>query len=330
MNATSPEVSVVLPVYNGAGTIAATIASVLRQTHGSFELLVIDDGSTDDTVRIAGSFRDPRIAVHSFENRGLAASRNRGVRLARGEFIGFIDADDLWTEHKLARQVEALRRDPAAGLAYSFTDCIDEHDAYLGPGSHIAASGRVYEKLLVWNFLDSGSCALVRASALADAGMFDESLPAAEDWDLWLRLAWGYPFACVPWPDVLYRVHSSAMSSSIRRQEQACLRVFSAAVNRLPAGARRDELRREGIANLNRYFTGRVLGTSSGPASGRLAARYWWRYLTAVPARSLDLRWATFQAGRIALTALLPAAVSRPLIGGLRRLWVGRSPGAIG
>lgn len=326
MSARPPSVSVVVPVYNGAATIAGTLTSVLQQTFPDFELLVIDDGSTDATTAVVASFDDPRVALHSFENRGLAASRNRGVRLARGELIAFLDADDLWRPKKLARQVDALRAAPQAGLAYSFTDCIDERDRYLGPASHIAASGRVYEKLLVWNFLDSGSSAMVRAAALAEVGLFDESLPAAEDWDLWLRLAWHYPFVCIAEPDVLYRVHGSAMSSNIRRQEAACVRVFTAALDRLPEGPLREALRREGAANLNRYFTGRVLGTAGGPASGLLAGRYLWRYLRRAPAGVRDLRWALRQFGRILVTLLLPGRLARRLTGWLKRKLAGSRP----
>jgi glycosyltransferase involved in cell wall biosynthesis len=320
MTGPAPLVSVVVPVFNGAATIDETLASVLAQTFTDFELLVIDDGSTDATAQRVSALTDPRVQLHSFPNAGLAASRNRGIRLARGEFIAFIDADDLWTPDKLARQLEALRVEPSAALVYSLTDCIDEQGADLGPGSHVVAAGRVYERLLVWNALDSGSSALVRASALGHVGGFDESLPAAEDWDLWLRLAWAYPFACVPRADVRYRVHGRAMSSAIRRQEEACLQVFARAIARLPAGEARDRLRREGLANLNRYFTGRALGMNAGPASGWLAARYWWRYLRLAPAGVRDAGWLLRQAPRIVITALLPAALARPVLRGARWL----------
>lgn len=326
MNGAPPEVAVVLPVYNGAATVGATIASVLAQTHRDLELIVVDDGSTDATPAIAAAVADPRVRLHSFPNRGLAASRNRGIRLARSPFVAFIDADDLWTPGKLAAQLAALRARPDAALAYSWTDCIDEHDRRLGPGSHVTAEGRVYERLLAWNFLDNGSSALVRAEALARAGPFDETLPAAEDWDLWLRLAWAYPFACVPEAQVLYRVHGSAMSSAIERQEAACTRVFTAALERLPPSPAREALRREGTANLARYLTGRVLASATGPAGAALAARYWWRFVTHTPAPLATAGWSARQLLRILAAALLPRPVARALARALQPL-LGRRAG---
>ena len=104
---TVPVVSVVLPVYNGAATVADTIESVLQQTLPRFELIVINDGSTDPTLDIVGKLSDSRVTVYSFENKGLAVSRNRGIRRAGAELVAFIDADDLWSADQLERQVEA-------------------------------------------------------------------------------------------------------------------------------------------------------------------------------------------------------------------------------
>jgi GT2 family glycosyltransferase len=310
----TPLVSVVIPVFNGAATIARTLDSVLRQTLEDFELLVIDDGSTDDTARIVSAVTDPRVRLLSFENRGLAASRNRGVRHGRGEFVAFIDADDLWAPDKLARQVEAMRRDPAVAVVYSWSDCIDERDEFLDSGTRIFAAGRVYEKLLAGNFMANGSTALVRTSAFASAGLFDEQLAAAEDWDMWLRLAWQFPFACVPEVHVWYRVHGSAMSSNVPRQAAACLQVFENALARLPPSTQRDRVERAGRAVLYRYFTGRVLRTAAGRSDGRLAASYWWRFARLGSLADGDLGPALAQLVRIVLLLLLPEALSRPLL----------------
>ena len=105
-----PDVSVVVPTYNAAETLLETIESVRRQTLSAIELIVIDDGSTDDTSRLLGTVHDPRLQVFSYPNAGIAAARNRGLERARGEFVSFIDADDLWTADKLELQLEALRR----------------------------------------------------------------------------------------------------------------------------------------------------------------------------------------------------------------------------
>ncbi|HBL15031.1 MAG TPA: glycosyl transferase family A, partial [Cyanobacteria bacterium UBA11162] len=107
-------------------TIKETIESILNQTFVDFELIVINDGSTDSTVDIVTSIQDSRLQVFSYPNAGLAASRNRGIDRATGKYISFIDADDLWTPDKLERQLKALEENPQAAVAYSWTDCIDE------------------------------------------------------------------------------------------------------------------------------------------------------------------------------------------------------------
>src|SRR3712207_3352824 len=113
-----PLISVIIPVYNGEKTIQETIESVLNQTFPSFELIVINDGSHDSTLDIVSSIKDPRIKVFSYPNAGLSASRNRGISVACGEYVSFIDADDLWTPDKLEAQYKALQANPQAAVAY--------------------------------------------------------------------------------------------------------------------------------------------------------------------------------------------------------------------
>ena len=121
-----------------------------------------------------------------------------------GEFVAFLDGDDLWTPDKLQAQVAALQSAPDAALVYSWTDLIDESGRVIQHGSHVVANGRVYPLLASRNFLDCGSTPLVRRSALLEAaalvkaGPFDESLQGGEDWDLWLRIATRHAFVCVP------------------------------------------------------------------------------------------------------------------------------------
>ncbi len=307
----SPQVSVVVPVFNGETTIRRTVASVLRQSFGDFEILVIDDGSTDRTAAIVREFGDARIRLLPFENRGLAASRNRGIRAARGEFIAFLDADDLWLPDKLALQVTALGQHPGAALAYGWSDCIDAEDRLLLQGNHIEASGKVYEQLLLRNFFDNGSTTLVRAAAVGGSNIFDESLQAAEDWDLWLRLAWDHEVVCVPRVLTLYRVHAGAMSSNISRQAQECLKVLTAGVDRLPPSAHRERLRRQGQALQYRYLTGRALLGTTGRARGLVAAPYLVRYLRHASLDRESVGHITAQVLRILLILTLPEAWSR-------------------
>jgi len=323
----SPLISVVIPVWNGEATIERTLASALAQSFSDIEVLVINDGATDGTVERVGRFSDPRVQLHNFSNAGLAASRNRGIRLARGEFIAFLDADDLWLPRKLELQLAALRAQPAAALAYGFSDCVDADDRYIGHGSHIACSGKVYEKLLLANFLDNGSTPLVRASALATSGVFDETLPAAEDWDLWLRLAWHFDVVCVPEPLTLYRVHGQSMSANLPRQEAACLRVLENAVARLPPGPHRDELRAECLMMINCYLAGRALSTATLPdrRAALRALRYVagylkWAKLGLEAEGRGHLAWGVTQTIRACIVLLLPQRVACGVLQSLAKL----------
>ena len=320
MGRKSPTISVILPVYNGEKTVGATIRSVLEQQFDDFELLIIDDGSTDQTPDVLKVFSDPRIAVHSFENKGLAASRNRGIRLAAGEFVAFIDADDLWTADKLTDQLNALRSKTDAGLAYSLTDCIDIDGKRIGPASHVAHDGHVYSRLMARNFVDSGSNPLVRREVFDAVGGFDERLEAAEDWDFYLRVAHRYPFICLPKAQILYRIHGQTMSANSLRQQQASAIVFEAALERVADAAERERIAREGRANLSRYFARRVITTAPDssavkPAFGYL--RQWWRD---APDRSrIWFKWC-LQFSQATLLLLIPHRISRPLINGLLRM----------
>ncbi len=321
----APLITVVIPVWNGEESIERTLASALAQTVTDIEVLVINDGSTDSTVERVQRCSDPRVHLHHFSNAGLAASRNRGIKLAKGEFLAFLDADDLWLPHKLARQLSALREHAEAALAYGFSDCVDADDRYIGHGSHLEHSGRVYERLLVANALDNGSTPLVRAAALGTSGVFDETLPAAEDWDLWLRLAWHFDVRCVPEVLTLYRVHGQSMSANLPRQEAACLRVLNAGLARLPAGAPRDTLEAECRMMLHRYLAGRALATAPDRPAAVRALRYVavslrWAKLSLGAEGREHLEWSAIQSIRACLVLLLPRAMAPGVLARLAAL----------
>lgn len=135
-----PTISVIVPAYNAEKTILKTIESVLKQTFTDFELIIINDGSNDSTLNIVNSINDDRIKVFSYANSGVCVSRNRGIEQAQGEYISFLDADDLWTTDKLELQLKALQENPQTAIAYSWTDYIDENGKFLYPGSHASFS----------------------------------------------------------------------------------------------------------------------------------------------------------------------------------------------
>lgn len=230
-----PLISVIIPAYNAERTIEETIKSVQQQTFTDFEIIVINDGSQDRTLELVERVEDPRLKVLSYNNSGLPTARNRGISHATGEYIAFLDADDLWTPDKLEAQLAALQKSPEAGVAYSWTNFMDEKGESFRVGEPIWFEGNVYAELLNWNFIASGSNPLIRKKAIESVGEFDSTLRSCEDWDFWLRLAARWAFVVVPKPQILYRLSSGTMSSKINVMEEAHLIVVEKAFQTITA-----------------------------------------------------------------------------------------------
>lgn len=267
-----PLVTVIVPVFNGAKTIEETIASVLNQSFSDFELLIMNDGSTDNTLDVIAGFGDSRIKVFSHPNSGSNPTRNRGIDAASGKYVSFIDADDLWTPDKLEAQLNALKETPQAAVVYSWTDCIDEQGKYLRPGAHAIVAGNIHANLLLTDCIGSGSNVLVCKQALIEVGKFDESLPNAQDWDMWLRLSARYHFACVPKTQVLYRVSATSLSSNVQRMEAASMRVIERSFAQAPASLQ--YLKPYSLGNRYKFLTYRALQGVPKSRKARLASRY--------------------------------------------------------
>lgn len=229
-----PTISVVIPAYNAERTILETVGSVLQQTFSDFELIVINDGSKDRTVELLQSIKDERLKVFSYENGGLPVARNRGLSRSTGEFIAFVDADDLWAPDKLELQLAALQQHPEAGVAYSWTSIIDEQGKPLYDNAPSFFEGNVYAQLLIGDFIYSGSNTLIRREAIESVGGFDPVLKSCEDWDCWLRLAAHWPFVVVPKHQILYRRSSGAMSSKVEVMREAALIAMEKAYKAAP------------------------------------------------------------------------------------------------
>ena len=223
--AVAPRVSVVIPAYNASLTVSAAIESVRAQSLSDFEIIVVDDGSTDDTGARVAAIDDPRLRVIHASHDGPAQARNRGIEAARGEFITFLDADDLWTADKLESQVAALEADPGAGAVYSWTAFVDEQGRYLFAKRPQHDRGDVYGELLVTFFLASGSNVLARTECVRSVGRFDGSVQPVEDWEYWLRAARTHRFAVVPKYQVLYRFSSASASAAVEKYQDAIDRV---------------------------------------------------------------------------------------------------------
>lgn len=268
----TPQVSVIMPVYNGEKTIQEAIESVLNQTFADFELIVIDDGSQDSTLDILGTIQDPRVKVFSYDNAGVSASRNRGLELTCGKFVAFLDADDLWTADKLEAQLQALEANPQAALAYSWTEFIDEAGQCVGTRLESIYVGNVFAQLLESNFIGSGSNPLISTQVFDEVGGFDESLTHGEDWELYLRIAARYHFAVVPSVQVLYRVTDYSATSNAIKLEEGSLEVIEQAFAQVPESLQ--YLRKRTLGNIYDYLTARAIYGVPGRAKGLLAVKY--------------------------------------------------------
>ena len=276
-------ISVIIPVFNGEATIRETIDSIVNQTFRDIEIIIINDGSTDATLETIKEISDSRIKIFSYSNAGLSASRNRGISQATGEYISFIDADDLWTPDKLELQWQALQQNPQAAVAYSWTDYIDESSKFLKSGRRIKVNGDAFSKLLVTNFLENGSNQLIRKTALEKVGGFDESLNASEDFDMWLRLATNYQFICVEKPQILYRTSTTSMSTNLKRQETASLEVIKRAFN-YPKAEKLQYLKKQSLSHLYQYLTFKAIEAPSKQRKTLTAIYFWWNCIKNNPA----------------------------------------------
>lgn len=251
-----PKASIVVPAFNCAKTLPETLASLCRQTFEDFEIVVIDDGSTDETPQIAEEHagRDPRIRVVRQPNRGLAGARNSGIATASAAFIGFCDADDLWHPSKLATHMEHFDASPQVGLSYSGSVLIDEHSTPTGhtqsPRLRNITAAHVFKR----NPIGNGSAPMFRSAALRALAwrpkhetqrdwVFDETFRQSEDIECWLRFALKTDWQIQGVPGLLtsYRLNAQGLSANIDRQLETWERVVAKLRPLSPAFFKRHE-----------------------------------------------------------------------------------------
>jgi glycosyltransferase involved in cell wall biosynthesis len=223
----SMSISVVIPAYNAAQFIRETLDSVLNQTLPADEVLVIDDGSTDETASIAESYGSA-VRVFRRPNSKQSVSRNFGVQEAKSEWIAFNDADDIWESNKLERQMAELSRHPEADLCYTGRILLVQNGrtAKLGPVIHVPPAEGIRKSLFrKTTFLPSS--VIIRKSAFLAVGGFDPHFELGQDWELWLRLLRaGTKFAACTEPLVQYRIHPSSVSRNAMRSLQAGKEIY--------------------------------------------------------------------------------------------------------
>jgi len=224
MTRKSPEVSVIIPTYNRGHLLGRAIQSVINQTYHDFEVIIIDDGSADNTKQVVKSFKDERIVyIRRDINRGAAAARNIGIKKARGEYIAFQDSDDEWLPEKLEKQIWVFNNTPPeVGVVYTgFYKLKDNKKSYIPSVEIIHKEGDIFYSILKGNFVGTPA-ALVKRECFETAGMFDEKFPSLEDWELFIRISKYYHFQCIDKPLVI----SYCQQESISADQNALVRAY--------------------------------------------------------------------------------------------------------
>ncbi|TET98119.1 MAG: glycosyltransferase [Candidatus Stahlbacteria bacterium] len=258
-----PKVSVIIPTYNRANMIEETIQSVLNQTFQDFEIIIVDDASTDDTERIIKNIDDDRIRYLRHErNKGGSAARNTGIMKARGKYIALFDSDDVWVKEKLERQIDVIENSKLyPGVVYSGVKYIDSNGRWKGTVVPFF-KGNIHSYLLEENIvLGGGSTALIRKDCFDKAGLFDENFTSRHDLDLWIRIARKYNFDYVKTPLVYIRIHKNRITEDLNMKINSRKLLFNKIY---------DELKRD-RRKIARYFyeTGILYLRVGNMAAGR-------------------------------------------------------------
>ena len=234
-----PCVSVVIPSYNSARFVTVAVQSVLEQTISDLEVVVVDDGSTDDTRGVLKRYGPPFRYV-LIPNGGVSMALNRGIAETSGKYVAFLDADDVWLPQKLDRQLAALRDSAGAEVCYTAYTLVDEERRPLGVHRPPGPEGLLEKLLFQSNVVGPPSTVLVERALLDRVGGFDPNLSQCADWDEWIRLERQATFVCVDEPLIEYRQHANNMSRSTALLERDSVRVLEKAFSdpRTPAQLR--------------------------------------------------------------------------------------------
>ncbi len=305
--------SVIVPAYNVERWVGQTIASVIAQSEPRWELIVVDDGSTDSTADRVRELTDARIRLLRQENRGASSARNRGLIEANAPFVVFLDADDVLAKDALARLLNAFERRDDCVAAYGEAVAIDEAGDRLGserlPYFNKRPSGDVLAELASRNFVVSPGVLCVRRSALDRVSGFREDLSVSEDWELWCRLAAVGEFTYVGGPPVLqYRLRAQSVARSVGIEPVetlACIdAIYSNEAVARALGARMDACKRRAIASAYSFVANQRLRERDWAS----ARRSLWQSLRSYPWQPRE--WVLLAASRM---HRLPRFVERNL-----------------
>jgi len=217
-NNNNPLVSIIMPAYNAEKFISKSIESVLQQTYQNWELLVVNDGSKDNTSSVVSSFHDARIKLIEQVNGGVSKARNTGITNSTGEFIAFLDSDDLWLKDKLEIQVKYLMKNQNIVLSYGdYLSFIEDRKIIENKQLYPFKIKDLKKRLLVFNFIATLTV-MVKSDVLKATGGFDTELFGPEDWDLWIKISQKGSIGYIKENLAMYREHEGGISKNKKRQ----------------------------------------------------------------------------------------------------------------
>lgn len=254
-----PKVSIIIPAYNSLTYLPTAINSVFRQTFQDFELVIIDDGSSDKTADWVSCLTESQIKLISQDNQGASTARNIGIANSEGEYIAFLDADDLWRPSKLTKQVERLDNLPQVGLVHCWTEFTNAQGDKTGKVMTSYGEGTVWKEMVLYNLLRCGSTPMIRRTCFESLGVFDTALKYAEDWDMWIRIASQYEFSIINEPLVFYREHEDNKSKNYEGQLESFCKIIDKAIDSRSENLRSLQRRAYGRAHLHAAWRALVL-----------------------------------------------------------------------
>ena len=223
-----PKVDIIIPAYNAARYLSAALESVVAQSYDDWRIVLVNDGSTDSTAAIAARFEarlGEKMLLITQRNAGLPAARNAAIRASSAEFLAILDADDVWLPHRLAESLKSFASRPEVGISYGLITRIDENGSPLSTfaGNPRHAQGRIAPAIFMRRVELPCPTVTLRRSCIDAVGLFDETMRATEDRDLWLRIALRYEVSFIPKVIALYRTSPNSMSTDMDRMLKAQL-----------------------------------------------------------------------------------------------------------
>ncbi|MGI0480101.1 glycosyltransferase family 2 protein [Geminocystis sp. CENA526] len=303
------KVSVIIPVYNSQTTVLQTLESVLNQTYSDFELIIVDDGSTDRSIELCqesieqqNKVSPERIKIVHQQNRGLAGARNTGIRHSQGEYLAFVDADDLWLPEKLEYHVQHLDHNPTVGVSFSRSEFIDIEGKALGIYQIPQLTNITPDYLFCRNPISNGSAVVIRRETLEGIKFqenlygeiedfyFDDTFRQSEDIECWLRIALqtNWHIEGIPNSLTLYRVNEKGLSANIRSQYEAWERILHKTETYNPEFIKK--WGNKARAYQLRYLARRAVRLRSPQVAFKLffeAIKYHWRIIIEEPRRTI-------------------------------------------